>query len=186
MALQLSGSTTHPVTFLIDDEPVPGHVKKFNNTEVKGFQKRLAQISRLRGSKEITDADDESREDALMAFTEACIRAYLTFEPGGVQVDGVDIVTGDQIYETFCARADVLAACYLAILSENCLGKAAKKNLKSQDIFSPGSTPRKAAPDGPSPETTAANAEPSTTAAPEDATDKPEPIPSGAPRGQVH
>lgn len=184
MPLQVSTkSPTHDLTITIDDEPVRVHIKRLTKDEIIAFRREFARFGQPRGTAEETEDQAAARRTGAQAFVEQCITDYVAFKSGDVVGDDGPVVTGAQILETFYARADVIGACYEAIYSENCLGKAQKKILNSLRIFSPGSTPSLESPAGPKPASTALPVDDSTTAAPAAATGDPAPSPSG---GKVH
>lgn len=156
---------THDVTIRIDDEPVGLHIKRFTKDDGALFMKDFIRLGRPRGSATENDEQTESRRNEANAFIEHAIVECITVEKGDLLGDDDEpLLTGAELVEAFRFRPDVLSACYQAIFSENCLGKAQKKTLRSLGTFSPGSTPSIPSADGPSPEPTAENAESSSTA----------------------
>ncbi len=175
MALTLQ--KTHPVTLTIDDEPVRIHVKRMVKGEAIDFERDFFRYGQPRGSKEATT--DES--EAAREFVSDSISRFITVEEGDIIDNGHPVTTGEDVIRTFCTRGDVLGAFYRVIYSENFLGKAQKKILSAQPFFFPGSQQSIPRPDGDRPEATAANAEISISASPEDATDVSEPSPTDDP-----
>lgn len=187
MALKVSTkSPTHDITLTIDDEPVRAHVKRLSKDEGLAFHREFTQLGRQRGTGTLSDEELSKREAEAQAFIEGSIAAYVTFEAGDCIGDDGPIVSGADIAEAFRFRIDVMSACYQAIYSENFLGKAQKKILRSLRTFSPGSRLPTEHPDGSKPDSTAASAESASTAPAAAATESRERKPSGEVPGKVH
>jgi hypothetical protein len=95
---------------------------------------------------------------------------YVTFDHGEVTSDAGDVVTGQQILDTFYNRRDVIDGLASALYAENCLGKFAKKNLRSLGTFSPGSKPPTKSPAGDEPVSIAVPVKPEASVSVVDAT----------------
>ena len=169
-----------PSELLIDGVPIAIHVKRLTNDEYDAFCLGYDRWADPRGvPADETAEQKKAREADITAWMRTAL-AFLTIDAGEYEHDGQPVTAGEQLYDIFFAREDVVPQALSLVLIENKVAEAQKKIYRSALVSQLGwQSARLPAGTGDAPASAADAAAPSGSAPAGDATDAPCGVSSG-------
>ena len=148
-------SRLRTTTITIEDQPVALHVVRLPLEEAEAYRVRV---------KALFGDDDKTLTGDDAAFVRESITRYLSVKPGELSMDDEPVLTGAQLLDVIGENPGLVTRALLAIAGMTTVSRDESLPSASGPVSVPSSDAHQPAPDGLSPETTAASAAPAATA----------------------